>query len=292
MGRSGVEIRIIGREWRLRGGQSGEAKEGEQRRSRYLENIAAAGTWEKMHLLRKKISLGTVVSSAAASVEDRSHVGRDPFPLNENAVFSPRGIWEFLILLFSCAACRRWMAAGAAGLLVFGPGPGGARAAEGAAVCLPASNVVLTAPDGWTVRSENGEASISPPEQPDSRLRRRIHLSLVAVKSPSLEEAAIAEIERITQRAPKWGSSNDWRSFKGCVPVRTESGISGIRAGFWEDSPQGHQFSIVKYYFRDEKGRIFRVCAHIYGGETDFVRFESAILKGLGPVPTWIEEGQ
>lgn len=194
---------------------------------------------------------------------------RERFPLKAGGVFWP----------------DRWFAAGVAGLFLLASGLDGTRAAEDAVLSLAASRVILTAPDGWTIRSEEGRESLHPPEQAGSRSQRRIHFRLVPGDPPSLDEAALAEVERITQRGPKWGSSNDWRSFKGCVPVRTASGLPGLRAGFWEESPQGRRFSIVKYYFRDEKGRIFCVCAHIHGGETDFVRMESAILKGLGQVP-------
>lgn len=203
-------------------------------------------------------------------------MGRDWSPLNAKGAFWP----------------DRWFAAGVVGLFLLASGLSGARADADAVLSLPASQVILTAPDGWTIRSEEGGASLYPPEQPGPRQKRRIHFRLVPGEPPSLEEAALAEVERITQRGPKWGSSNDWRSFKGCVPVRTASGLSGLRAGFWEESPQGRRFAIVKYYFRDEKGRIFCVCAHIHGGETDFVLMESAILGGLGRVPSGNEGGR
>jgi len=148
-------------------------------------------------------------------------------------------------------------------------------------LALPDSDIMLLVPEGWAINDRNGEIGMYSPDQPPKGLPSRIHLSRVKNDSASLEAAIQTEIDGITSRSPAWGSSNDRRSYKGSYPITTKSGISGLRADFYYDEPGGRRYTIVKYYFFDEHGTIFRVCAHIGGDEKRFKAYENAILSGL-----------
>lgn len=167
---------------------------------------------------------------------------------------------------------------------------------------LPNSRVIFTASGGWTVKDKDGETGMYPPErrakdlisaiaarpvphvvfdQPAKKPRTKIHLSRYLEGETTLQAAIDAEIDRITERSPKWGSSNDRRSYKGSASIRTQSGMDGLRADFYEDDAGGRRHAIVKYYFFDESGKIFRVCSHVYGDEAHFKEHEQIILNGL-----------
>lgn len=169
-------------------------------------------------------------------------------------------------------------------------------------VSLPNSRVILTATGGWTVKEKNGEIGIYPPEQrakdlisaiaarpvphvvfdqPAKKPRTKIHLTRYRESETTLQAAIDAEIDRITARSPQWGSSNDRRSYKGSTPIRTQSGMDGLRADFYQEDAGKRRHTIVKYYFFDESGKIFRVCSHVYGDEARFKENEAIILSGL-----------
>ena len=113
------------------------------------------------------------------------------------------------------------------------------------------------------------------------RLPNRIHLVRIRNAAASLQEEIDAEIDRVTKRSPEWGSSCDRRTYKGSTPIRTASGMEGLRADFWYDYPAGRSYVIEKYYFFDQKGKMFKVCSHIGGDQKRFESFETAIVKGL-----------
>lgn len=156
---------------------------------------------------------------------------------------------------------------------------------EPAFLSLPDSKVILEGPDGWTIKDKDGEIGMYSPDQPAKGLKSRIHISRYLEKEKTLEAAIDAEIDRVTARAPKWGSSNDRRSYKGSTPIKTESGMQGLRADFYNDLPTDNQhgrfYNIIKYYFFDEGGKIFRVCSHVYGDESRFKEYDQAIIEGL-----------
>lgn len=156
-----------------------------------------------------------------------------------------------------------------------------ARCAGPSFLSLPDSNIALRVPVGWTIMNKDEEIGMYSLDQPAKGPRSRIHFSRDKNGSTSLESAIETEIDRITKRSPAWGSSNDRRSYKGSTAITTDSGLTGMRANFYYDEPNGRQYTIVKYYFFDEHGRIFRVCAHIGGDETRFKLYDHAILSGL-----------
>ena len=175
-------------------------------------------------------------------------------------------------------------------------------AEEARFLSLPDSTVILRVSGGWVVKDKNGDVGIYPPEQrakelianlavravphvafdqPAKKPRTKIHLSRYHGPESSLQAAIDAEIDRVTARSPKWGSSNDRRSYKGSTPIRTQSGMDGLRADFYDDDAGNRRHSIVKYYFCDESGKIVRVCSHVYGDEARFKENEEIILNGL-----------
>lgn len=153
---------------------------------------------------------------------------------------------------------------------------------EARELTLPNSKITLDAPDGWNIKKFN-DTSIYPPTQPAHSSQSRIHLETIRNASKSLKVAVESEIDSITERSPE--SSNARRAYKGSVPVRTASGIVGLRADFYtEHTVEGvtvKRYQIAKYYFQDEAGKIFKVCAHVYGDEERMKMFEATILTNL-----------
>jgi len=161
-------------------------------------------------------------------------------------------------------------------------------ASKPAFLTLPDSKIILEGPDGWTIKDRDGEIGLYSPDQPPKGLPNRIHFSR-RPDDKTLQGAIDSEIDKVTARSPAWGSGCDRRSYKGSTPVETASGIKGLRADFYSDLPadnqHGRYYSIIKYYFFDEGGNVFRVCAHIYGDTTRFETFEKTILNGLKQNP-------
>ena len=118
-------------------------------------------------------------------------------------------------------------------------------------------------------------------DQPARKPCIKIHLSRYQGPETTLQTAIDAEIDRITARSPKWELSNDRRSYKGITSIRTQSGMNGLRTDFYEDDAGSRRRSIVKYYFFDGSGRIFRVCSHVYGDVARFQENDEIVLKGL-----------
>ncbi len=148
-------------------------------------------------------------------------------------------------------------------------------------VCLPESRAVLLAPPGWRLEQYWNVSGIAPSENTKASRNRKIHFQTVKGAPQSLQEAIDAEIDRVTQISSPRGSYNDRRSYKGSMPVKTASGLEGLHAMFWSDGPEGPRYLVEKYYFFDANHHVFKVCAHIYGGQTEYERFEKAILDGL-----------
>ena len=153
---------------------------------------------------------------------------------------------------------------------------------EARELTLPNSNITLDAPDGWNIKKFN-DTSIYPPTQPTHSSQSRIHLETIRNAAESPKVTVETEIDLITERSPD--SSNARRAYKGSVPVKTASGIVGLRADFYtEHTVEGvtvKRYRIVKYYFQDEAGKTFKVCAHVYGDEKRMKMFEATILTNL-----------
>jgi hypothetical protein len=129
-------------------------------------------------------------------------------------------------------------------------------------LALPDSKITLSAPDGWDIKKFK-DTSIYPPTQPAHSSQSRMHLETLRKAADSLEAAVEAEIDSITERSPE--SSNARKAY-------TEHTVDGITV---------KRYQIAKYYFKDEAGKIFRVCAHVYGDEPRMKMFEAAILANL-----------
>jgi hypothetical protein len=147
---------------------------------------------------------------------------------------------------------------------------------------LPDSKFILSAPDGWDIKKFD-DISIYPPIDPTHSSQSRIHLETLSKRSESLKDALEAEINSITERSPE--SSNARRTYKGSVPVKTASGLEGLRADFYTehkvDEVTVKRYQIIKYYFHDEDGRIIKVCSHVYGDEERMKEFDAIIMKNL-----------
>lgn len=104
---------------------------------------------------------------------------------------------------------------------------------ETARLELPDSGITLIAPDGWVLKKEYGELSIYSPNQPAQGLQSRIHLVRLRDGEESLEAAIQKEIDGVTKKHPE--SSNARGNYKGSVPVKTASGIAGLRAEFYTE---------------------------------------------------------
>jgi hypothetical protein len=152
------------------------------------------------------------------------------------------------------------------------------RADEAKQLELPDSNIILAVPNTWELKKVGQEFSMFPTEQKGQNSQRRIHLRRSRIAADSLEGAIQAEIDSITKKWPE--SSNTREHFKGSVPVKTASGLEGLRADFYYGDTKKN-YLVLKYYFFDEERKIFEVCAHIYGDETQFKEFEAIILSNL-----------
>lgn len=167
-------------------------------------------------------------------------------------------------------------------LLLFLLLTGHLQALEPRELALPDSKITLSAPDGWDIKKFN-DTSIYPPTQPAHSTQSRIHLETVRNAAESLEAAVEAEIELITERSPE--SSNARKAYKGSIPVKAASGLVGLRADFYTeqtvDEVTVKHYQVIKYYFQDEAGKMFKVCAHVYGNEERMKNFEETILQNL-----------
>ena len=90
-----------------------------------------------------------------------------------------------------------------------------------------------------------------------------------------------AELDAIAERAPEWGSWNDRNHLLGTHAVVTSSGVEGLAAEFGWKIEGKKKFSINKFYFRDESGKIFVVCAHAYAEEETGAEFEKIVRDRL-----------
>lgn len=147
---------------------------------------------------------------------------------------------------------------------------------------LADTKVTLTAPEGWEVKKLS-DTSIYPPTQPAGSTQSRIHLEALRNAADSLKAAVEAEIDSITKRNPE--SSNARKAYRGSEPVKTAAGLVGLRADFYTqqavDEATVKYHHIVKYYFHDDSGKIFKICAHVHGDDKRMKMFEEAILANL-----------
>lgn len=161
-------------------------------------------------------------------------------------------------------------------------------ASESRFLALEHSDVILECPDSWTIKDKDGEIGLYSPAQPPKGLPNRIHFSR-RPDDKTLQGAIDSEIDKVTASSPAWGSGCDRRSYKGSIPVETVSGMKGLRADFYTEIPDdkggGRRYGIIKYYFFDENGNVFRVCAHIYGDSSRMEMYEITILNGLKQNP-------
>lgn len=140
----------------------------------------------------------------------------------------------------------------------------------------------LSLPAEWKVETTDGQQLLMPPEQPKKGLQRKIHL--VRVKDQqvsSLQSASDAETASIVARGQNWQGEGYRKSYRGSKTVTTKSGLEGLRSDFGEDSSGTPRYHIIKYYFRNADGEIFKVCAHVYGPQATLEEFDQLIRDGL-----------
>ena len=107
----------------------------------------------------------------------------------------------------------------------------GIRGADAAEMKCDKIGVCLVAPSPWQEKSIEKDVSLVPPdERQNAQKRRRLHIVIPANPADSLEEEMYREMDRCDARAPQWGSSNGRKGFLASTPVKTKSGIEGIRA--------------------------------------------------------------
>lgn len=157
------------------------------------------------------------------------------------------------------------------------------QADEPSRLSLAETNIELGAPTGSVVTRQDGEVAIYLDGEPFRNKSGRIHLERPKKGLKTLEAAVIREIDSITERSPE--STNALKNFKGIVPVRTASGIVGLRADFYVEDAPTKRYLIVKYYFYDEGNKIIKVCAHIYGDEDKLDTYNTFILNNLAAKP-------
>jgi hypothetical protein len=156
-------------------------------------------------------------------------------------------------------------------------------AEEPSTLVLADSNIELNGTNGSVFTRQDGEIAIYLDGEPFKNTSGRIHLERLNKDAESLEAAVTREIDSITERSPD--STNARKNFKGTVAVKTTSGILGLRADFYVEDATTKRYLIVKYYFRDEADKIFKVCAHIYGDEEKFKAYNAFILNNLAAKP-------
>ena len=145
---------------------------------------------------------------------------------------------------------------------------------------LSDNSLAFDHPDRWLEIESQGFSVFVPPEDLlRGHQKRRIHFSSIISPEVSLRTEAFAEMDRMTQRDPR--SSNARLGFIDLTHVQCESGLRGMRADYgWK---RGNEIvhTIVKYYFLDQNGKMFKMCAHVYGGKEKRDEYEGYILRGL-----------
>lgn len=144
----------------------------------------------------------------------------------------------------------------------------------------------LRVPAGWEVAIHGDESDLVPVGGSTTRLPRRIHLVFSKYQDGTIVEAINHEIDAISERSKaKGGSSNDRNNLFAIRPVQTTAGLPGFVAEFAWKTPAGPSFSINKFYFRNAAGKIFGVCAHVYGDQQVANDFQGVILDNLVLMP-------
>ncbi|HEX8373396.1 MAG TPA: hypothetical protein VF585_11485, partial [Chthoniobacterales bacterium] len=156
-------------------------------------------------------------------------------------------------------------------------------AVAGDALIEPDLNVSIASPAGWELKMHGDKPALFPStDRSEGISGRRVHITTVRAQGVTLEEAVQREIDRVTARSPARGSSADKKRFVGATPVRTLSGIEGLKAEFGG----GGNYTINKFYFRHHDGRMFTVCAHVYSNRAVAEEIEKITLEGLSFAPT------
>lgn len=150
---------------------------------------------------------------------------------------------------------------------------------------MPGEGITLTVPDGWTHNEEDhfgfGFVLVPPTDQQDHNKNRKIRVHISRHKGKDLAEELERGIEFATQKAPKWGSSNDRKNFLGSSEVRTETGIPGLKGTFGYKQDGVIRYTVNKYYFRNSADQIICVCAYIFGPQDLAEEYEKIILGSL-----------
>lgn len=151
------------------------------------------------------------------------------------------------------------------------------------------SGAELAVPAGWTLRTDSVDPTIPAFIAPDSEAdekkpKHKIHIRWPdpGLKAATLDEAVQHSIDMIEAHNPPHGSSADRNAFLGTTPVKTAGGLEGLVAEFGYKTKDGSiQYSINKFYFKNNQGEIFCVCAHIYGDRNQADAYQEIILKNL-----------
>lgn len=161
-------------------------------------------------------------------------------------------------------------------VLMLGAGPAFGQMLAGAN-CKAA----LRVPPGWEIAlNGSGSATDLVPVNAGQQ-RQRIHLVLSKYQGGTIEDAINREIDSVTARSGGRGSSNDRSNLSAIKPVQTTAGLPGFVAEFGGQGPAGWYFWINKFYFRNADGKIFCVCAHVYGDRQAANDFQGTILDNL-----------
>lgn len=150
---------------------------------------------------------------------------------------------------------------------------------------MPEIGIALTVPDGWTHKddpNEFGFVLVPPSDQLGPNKLRKVCAHLSGHHGTDLAEELELAIQKVTETAPAWGASTDRKSFLGSSEVRTAGGLVGLKGSFgYKQSDGTLRTTIDKYYFRNQAGKIFCVCAYVYGPRELAQSYEDIILQGL-----------
>lgn len=148
---------------------------------------------------------------------------------------------------------------------------------------MPQEGITLTVPDGWTHKEEDhfGFVLVPPADQQNSNEIRKIRAHISRHKGKDLADELEQGIEIATQKAPKWGSSNDRKNFLGSSEVRTETGIPGLKGTFGYKENGTIRYTVNKYYFKNSAGQIICVCAYVFGPKDLAEEYEKIVLGSL-----------
>jgi hypothetical protein len=151
------------------------------------------------------------------------------------------------------------------------------------------SGAELAVPAGWTLRTDSVDPTIPAFIAPDSEAdekkpKHEIHIRWPdpVLKDATLDEAVQHSIAMVEVHNPPHGSSADRNAFLGTTPVKTSGGLEGLAAEFGYKAKDGSiQYTLTKFYFKNREGKIFCVCAHVYGDRKQADTYQEIILQNL-----------